>query len=83
MFNHFLILKILGRANDKCMERRRCVIRIGICFDFFYCWLYRYGLSKHKFFVCERQLMKILGFIFSGDLEKNHVEFFDAGILRV
>ena len=27
--------------------------------------------------------MKILDFIFSGDQEKNHVEFFDAEILRV
>ena len=30
-------------------------------------WLYCYGLSKHKFFVCQGQLMKIIYFIFSGD----------------
>ena len=38
------------------------VIFAGLC-----CWFYRYELSKHKFFVCERQLMKIQGFIFSVD----------------
>ena len=41
------------------------------------------GLSKHKFFVCEGQLMKILGFIFSGDQEKKSCRIFDTGILRV
>ena len=35
------------------------VIFAGLC-----CWFYRYELSKHKFFVCERQLMKIQGFYF-------------------
>ena len=52
-------------------------------FAFLCYWLYRYGLSKHKFFVSEGQLMKIIGFIFSGDQEKDHIEFFSAGILRV
>ena len=42
-----------------------------------------WGKFKHKFLMCEGQLMKILGFIFSGDQEKNHVEFFDTGILQV
>ena len=32
-----------------------------IFFAFLCCWLYRYGLSKHRVFVCERELMKILG----------------------
>ena len=27
--------------------------------------------------------MKIIGFIFCGDQEKNEADFFDAGILRV
>ena len=39
------------------------------CFAFLCCWLYRYGLF---IFVCEGQLMKIVGFIFRGDSEKNH-----------
>ena len=47
------------------------------------CWFYCYGLSKHKFCMCEGQLMKILGFIFSSDQEKNHVGLFNAGILRL
>ena len=46
-------------------------------FAFLCCWIYHYGLSKHRFFVCNGQLIKILGSIFSGD----HPEFFDAGIL--
>ena len=54
-----------------------------VIFAFLSCWLYRYGLSKHKFCVCKGQLMKILGFVFNGDQEKNYVEFSDAGILRV
>ena len=54
-----------------------------VYFAFLCSWLYRYGLSKHKFFVCEVQLMKILGFIFSGDQERNHVELFHARILRI
>ena len=65
------ILKMLGRINDKWMQRRRCVTRAGIFFAFLCYWLYRYRLSKHKFFVWEGQLMKILGFIFSGHQEKN------------
>ena len=32
-----------------------------------------FWLSKHKFFVRKGQLMKIQGFIFSGNQEKNHV----------
>ena len=48
-----------------------------VFFAFLSCWFYRYELSQYKFFVCEGQV------IFSGDQEKNHVEFFDAGILRV
>ena len=52
-------------------------------FFFLCCWLYRYGLCKHNFFVCEVQLMKMLGFILSTDQEKNRAEFFDNGILRV
>ena len=54
-----------------------------VFFAFICCWLYRYRLSKHKFCVCKGQLMKILGFVFNGDQEKNYVEFSDAGILRV
>ena len=60
---------------------------IDICkeefFAFLCCWFYRYELSKHRFFVCQGQLMKIQGFTFSGDQEKSHVEIFDAGILKV
>ena len=41
------------------------------------CWLYYYGLSEHKFFMCKGQI------IFSVDHEKGTVELFDAGILRV
>lgn len=41
------------------------------------------GLSKHNFFGYEVQLIKILGFIFTDDQEKNHVEFYDTGTLRV
>ena len=37
---------------------------------FLCCWLYRYRPSKHKIFVCEGQLKKILEFIFSSDQEK-------------
>ena len=45
--------------------------QIFFVFDFLCYWLYRYGLSKHKFFDREgKQLMKILRFIFSGDQEK-------------
>ena len=54
-----------------------------VFFAFLCCWLCCYEISQHKFFVCERQLMKILSVILSGDQEKNHVEFFDTGILRV
>ena len=39
-------------------------------FAFLCCWLYRYRPSKHKIFVCEGQLKKILEFIFSSDQEK-------------
>ena len=34
-------------------------------------------------FDCKGQIVKILRVIFTGDLEKKHKEFFDAGILRV
>ena len=54
-----------------------------IFFAFLFCWLYRYGLSKHKVLVCERQLIKILGVILVVIKKKNHVEFFGAGVLRV
>ena len=54
-----------------------------VFFAFLCCWLYRYGLSKDNFFVCEGQLMKKLGFIFDGDQEKNHKEFFNAAILKL
>ena len=54
-----------------------------VLFFFISCWIYRHGLSKHKCFVCEGWLMKILGFIFSGNQGKNHAKIFDAGILRM
>ena len=54
-----------------------------VFFAFLCCLLYCYELSKFKRFVCEVQLMKILEFIFSDDQEKNYVQFFDTGILRV
>ena len=40
------------------------------CSSLLLAWLYRHRLRKHRFFVCKGQLMKILGFIFSGDQEK-------------
>ena len=45
-------------------------------FGFPCCWLYLYGLSKHKCFVCEGQLMKILGVIFRGNQEKKMMSNF-------
>ena len=49
-------------------KEERCVTYSGtFCF---WCWFYHYGLSKHIFFVCEGQLMKVVGFIFSGGKEK-------------
>ena len=44
-------------------------------FAFLCSWLYLYGVSKHKFFVWEEQLMKILRFIFIGNQEKNYGQF--------
>ena len=38
-----------------------------VFFAFLYYWHYRYGPPKHKLFVCEGQLTKILWFILSGD----------------
>ena len=43
---------------DVCKEEVRH--RNRYFFAFLCCWLYRYGLSKHNFFMCEEQL------IFSG-----------------
>ena len=40
------------------------------------------GYINIIFCVCEGQLMKVLGFIFSGDQEKDHVEFFGPGIFK-
>ena len=48
-----------------------------VLFAFLCCWLCLYRLSEHKFFVYKGQP------IFSGDHEKNIVEVFGAGILRV
>ena len=42
-----------------------------VFFCFFFCsWLDRYGLSKHKVFVWEEQLMKILRFSLVGTKKK-------------
>ena len=65
------------------MQRRSCITRTGIFGFSLLMVLSLWGKFKHKFLVCEGQLMKILGFIFSGDQEKNYVEFFDARILQV
>ena len=53
---------------DVCKEEG--VSHEQVFFAFLWCWLYRYGLSKYKLFVREGQLMKMLGFSFSGDQEK-------------
>ena len=63
--------------------KRESVSPEQVIFAFLCCYIYCYGLFKYNFFVYEGQLMKILGFIFSGDQEKSHVEFFDVGILRM
>ena len=55
---------------DICKEESVSSEQVFFFFTFFCCWLYRNELSQHEFFVCEGQLMKILGFIFSGDQEK-------------
>ena len=65
-------LSVIETVSNRYMQRRRCVTRAGIFFAFLCCWLYRYGLSEQKLFVCEGQL------IFNGDQE-----ILEAGILRV
>ena len=55
---------------DICKEESVSSEQVFFFFTFFCCWLYHNELSQHEFFVCEGQLMKILGFIFSGDQEK-------------
>ena len=64
--------KVDVQINDRCMQRRGCVTQAGIFyFASLNCCLYRNGLSKHIFFVCEKkEPMKNLGFNFSGDQGK-------------
>ena len=67
---------------DICKEEGRSPEQVCI-FAFLCFWLSRYGLSKHNFFVCKGQLMKILEFVFTGDQNKNQLELFSAGFLKV
>ena len=53
---------------DICKEEGVSLEQVLFCFSLL--WFYGYGLSKHKFFACKGQLLKILGFIFSGHQEK-------------
>ena len=91
-----ILLKVIERVHTKNPGMQKLIDEsmIDICKEesvspqhvflaFLCCWFYRYELSKHRFFAREGHLIKMLGFIFSGDKEKSHVEFFDAGILRV
>ena len=47
------------------------------------CWLYHCRLCKHSLFMCEGQLMKMLGIVLSGDQKNSHVELYDAGASRI
>ena len=76
-----ILLKVIERVYNKnpdteklidesmihvCKEEGVSPEQVFFVFAFLYCWLYRYGLSKHKFSVCKgKQLMKIIRFIFS------------------
>ena len=78
------MLKILGWINDKCIKKRWWVRHPNrYIFAFLCCGFYLYRLSKHNFLVFKIELIKILGFIFSGDQQKNNIEFFEAGFLGV
>ena len=80
-----ILLKVIERLYSKNPGIQTLIdkLMIDICkglspekvFAAFLCWwLYPYGLSKHKFCVCNKKKKK---------KKKNPVEFFDAGISRV
>ena len=52
---------------DVCKEENMSPELVFFFFTFLYSWLYCYGLSKSNFLLCEGQLIKILGCIFSSD----------------
>ena len=73
-----ILLKVIERVYSKNpgmpkmtdMWKEEDVSPEQVFFAFLYYWHYRYGLPKHKLFVCEGQLMKILWFVFSEDQER-------------
>ena len=83
-----ILLKVIERVYTKNPGTQNLIDEsmIDICkegvsseqvFFVFLCyWFYRYGLSKHKFFTCKLQLMKIVGFVFICNLEKNSCRIF-------
>ena len=83
-----ILLKVIERVYTKSPEKQKLidesmidlckeeiVIRKGIFFTFLCCWLYRYGLSKHKFLCLQRAACENIRVYFIGNQEKNHTDF--------